>query len=336
MEQKVKFDISTVTILKVAAVVLGIWLLFAVRNIVFLFFIVLVVVAALGPLVDRMTKYIPRLLAVIILSIVVLGILAAVGFLIVPPVVTEVKQLAINLPSIAIKLGPLYQHIQNSLGNYQQGLFNVSSQIGKISSGLYSTTVGFITGLLGFLTILVLSFYMLLEQNAIKNFLNQSIPSEKKEKIIPILKKISEKMGSWLRSQFVLMFIIGALDFIALISLGVPYALALALWGGLIEVVPYIGPWLGLIPAVAISFSLSPLKGILVLIAFVIIQQIESNFLAPKIMGKAVGLSPVIIILALLVGAELMGLLGIIIAVPVAAALSVLIQEWPEIRKLYS
>ncbi len=336
MEQKVKFDISTVTILKVAAVVLGIWLLFAVRNIVFLFFIVLVVVAALGPLVDRMTKYIPRLLAVIILSIFVLGILAAIGFLIVPPVVTEVKQLAINLPSIAIKLGPLYQHIQNSLGNYQQGLFNVSSQIGKISSGLYSTTVGFITGLLGFLTILVLSFYMLLEQNAIKNFLNQSIPSEKKEKIIPILKKISEKMGSWLRSQFVLMFIIGALDFIALIALGIPYALTLALWGGLIEVVPYIGPWLGLIPAVAISFSLSPLKGILVLIAFVIIQQIESNFLAPKIMGKAVGLSPVIIILALLVGAELMGLLGIIIAVPVAAALSVLIQEWPEIRKLYS
>lgn len=335
MENKVKIDISTATILKVAAIILGIWLLYAVRDVVILFFIVLVIVAALGPLVDRMSRYIPRVLSVIILSVIFLGILAAIGFLIVPPVVTEIKQIAINLPVIAAKFGPIYQKIQNSIGNYQQGLFNVSSQIGKITGGLYSTTVGFISGLVGFLTILVLAFYMLIEQNAIKNFLNQSIPLEKKEKIVPVLKKIGEKMGSWLRGQFLLMVIIGILDGIALVSLGIPYALTLAVWGGLVEVIPYIGPWLGLIPALIIAFTISPLKGLLILIAYIVIQQLESSFLAPKIMGKAVGLSPVIIILSLLVGGQLFGLLGVIIAVPIAGALSVLIQDWPEIRSLY-
>lgn len=89
-------------------------------------------------------------------------------------------------------------------------------------------------------------------------------------------------------------------------------------------------------PALIIAFTVSPLKALLVLIVFIIIQQLEAQFLAPKIMGKAVGLSPVIIILALLVGGKLMGILGVVIAVPVAAAIAVLIQEWPEIKKIKS
>jgi len=111
--------------------------------------------------------------------------------------------------------------------------------------------------------------------------------------------------------------------------------LTLAVWGGLIEVVPYVGPWLGLLPAAILAFSISPLKALLVIIIYIGIEQIESNIMVPKIMGKAVGLSPVIIILALLMGAKLAGLLGVFVAVPVAAALSVVVQEWSEIRKIW-
>ncbi|HLB95414.1 MAG TPA: AI-2E family transporter, partial [Patescibacteria group bacterium] len=95
-----------------------------------------------------------------------------------------------------------------------------------------------------------------------------------------------------------------------------------------------IGPWLGLLPAFLIALSISPLKALLILIAYLIIQQLEAQFLVPKIMGKAVGLSPVIIILAVLAGAKLMGVLGVVIAVPVAAAISVLLQEWPNLKRL--
>jgi predicted PurR-regulated permease PerM len=335
MENRVKIDISTISILKVVAVILGLWFLYAIRDVAVLFFIVLVIVAALGPLVDRMSKHIPRLLSVIILSLIFLGVLAAFGFLLIPPIVAEIKLLAINLPIIAERYGPIYQTIQNSIGVYQQSLINASSQLGQIGGGIYSTTIGFFSGLVAFVTILVLSVYMLLEQDSIKNLLGQIIPSEKKERLFPVLQKISVKMGSWLRGQFVLMLLIGILDGVALTALGVPYALVLAFWGGLTEIIPYVGPWLGLVPAAIIAFTISPLTGLLVIIAYVVIQQLEAHFLAPKIMSKAVGLSPVIIILSLLIGAKLFGLLGVVIAVPVAGALSVLVRDWAEIRSLY-
>jgi len=333
---QVKFEISWATIIKLILAIFAVWFLYAIRDIVVLFFIVLVIVAALGPIVDWLSKFMPRVLAVILFSLVFLGVLGGIGFLIIPPIVHQLQLLAINLPTILSKLGPLYQSIQDSIGNYQEGLFNISSQLGRLGSGIYSTTVGFITGIVAFLTILVLVFYMLLEQEALKKFLHQILPFAQKERIFEILRKIGNKMGGWLRGQAILMVIIGILDAIALLALGIPYALVLAIWGGMTEVIPYIGPWLGLVPAFFVAFTLSPLKALLILIAYLVIQQLEAQFLAPKIMGKAVGLSPVIIILALLVGAKLMGILGVLIAVPVAAAISVLIQEWPEIKKLRS
>lgn len=334
MENKVKFEISTSSIVKLAIAVLLIWFLFAVREIVVLLFIVLIIVASLAPLVNRMSKHIPRVLAVIILAAIFLGILTGIGFIIIPPVINQLRQLAINLPLILSKLGPFYENFQHSISNYQESLLNISSQLGRISTSIYSTTLGFFSAIVAIFTIIVLTFYMLIEQDAIKNFLNQVVAFEHKDRLATVLKKIAEKMGGWVRGQIILMLAVGILDGIALLILGIPYALVLAVWGGLTEVVPYIGPWLGLIPALIIAFTVSPLKALLILIIYILIQQLESQFLVPKIMGKVLGLSPVIIILAILVGAKLMGILGVVIAVPVAAAISVLIQEWPEIKKI--
>jgi len=334
MENRTKIEIPTVTIIKVVLVILLLWFLYAVRDVVVLFFIVLVIVAALGPLVDRMSRHIPRVLAMIILSLTFLTILAAIGYLIIPPVVSQLQQLAVNLPYIMDKLGPLYQTLKDSVSHYQEQLLNLSSQVITVTSGIFSTTLGFVEGLIAVITIVILSFYMLLEAKTIKGFLYSLMPAERKEQIVDVLKKIANKMGSWMRGQVTLMLVIGILDGIALMILGVPYALTLAVWGALTEVIPYVGPWLGLLPAFLIALTISPLKALFVLIAYILIQQLESQFLAPKIMGKAVGLSPVIIILALLCGAKLMGILGVIIAVPIAAALAVLIQEWPDLKKI--
>lgn len=333
MENRIKFDISLDSIIKVALFVLGLWFLYAIRDIALLFFIVLIIVSALTPLVDRTSKYIPRFLSVIILAVLFVGVLTAVGFLFVPPLISQISQLAVNLPIIVTKLGPLYHNLQTIVPSSQSNLLDFSSQLSGITSGIYTTTVGLFTGLVALLTIVVMSFYLLLEQNAIKNFVYEIIPQTHREIAVDLLNKISDKMGSWLRGHIVLMVIVGLLDFAALSVIGVPYALTLGLWGGLTEVVPYIGPWIGVIPALIVAFTVSPLKALIVAISFFLIQQIESSFLSPKILGKAVGLSPVIIILALLIGGKLMGILGVIIAVPVAATLSVVFQDWPEIKK---
>lgn len=334
MSNHVKIDISAATIIKIALIILGIWFLFVIRDILVLLFIVLIIVAALTPLVDAMAKFIPRFLAVLILALVFLGALVGIGFMIVPPLIVEIKQLAINLPIIISKLGPIYHSVQVYMGNYQETLLNFSSQLGKLTTGIYSTTVGLITGVIGLLTITILSFYLLIEHETINANVYNLISPEKREKVASLVKKISTKMSQWLGGNLLLMLIIGLVDGIALWILGVPYALILGIWGGLTEIIPYMGPWLGAIPAVIIAFTVSPLTALFVLIAYIVIQQLESTFLAPKIIGKAVGLSPVIIILSLLAGAKLMGILGVIIAVPIAAVISVLINNWDEVKVL--
>lgn len=336
MTNRVKIDISFATMLKIIIAIFAIWFLFAIREIVVLFFIVLVIVSATAPLVDKMSRFMPRILALIILSLILITLLVAIGFLLIPPVINQIAQIATDLPYYIDKINPAYYQIKTIVAHYQDSLLNFSNQLGSFTSGIYTTTVSFFGGIVAIVTILVLSFYLLLEQNSIKSSLKQLIPDEHQERLLSVINKISVKMGNWLRGQGILMLTIGLLEGIVLGILNIPFALTLAVWGGLTEVIPYIGPWLGLIPAFIVAYTISPLMAIIVLIAFILIQQLEGQILVPKIMGKAVGLSPVIIILSLLIGAKLMGILGVIIAVPVAAAISVIISEWSEIKKIYS
>jgi predicted PurR-regulated permease PerM len=144
-----------------------------------------------------------------------------------------------------------------------------------------------------------------------------------------IMDHISAKMGNYLRGQLLLMLSIGVVIGIALAILGVPYPLLLGIWAGLMELFPYVGPVLGAVPGVFLAFTtLGMVKGLIALVIYLIVQQLENQFLAPKIMGKALGLSPVVIIFALLIGGKLFGLVGLLIAVPVAGAISVFYQEW--------
>lgn len=336
MQNRINFEVSTLTIIKIALTILGIWLVFTIKDIVVLFFVVLVIVAALSPLVDKMSKYMPRAISLLIITAVFLALVTAIGFLLIPPVVNQISQLAINLPSIINNLNPLFHNLQFIINQYQSNLMNLTSELSGFSSGIFSTTIGFFTGLVAVVTILVLSFYMLLEQNSFKMFMRNIIPEEHEERVFNIVHKISTKLGNWLRGQGILMIIIGILDWIALAIIGVPYALTLAVWGGLTEIIPYIGPWMGLVPALIVAYTVSPVTALIVLIVYILIQQLEGHILVPKMMSKAVGLSPVIIILALLIGAKLMGMLGVLISVPAAAAISVIVQEWPEIKKLRS
>jgi len=125
----------------------------------------------------------------------------------------------------------------------------------------------------------------------------------------------------------VLMFAIFILTFLGLTVLGVPYALSLAIIAGLLEIIPYIGPMLSAIPAIIIAFTVSPLTGFLVLVLYVLIQQFENHIIVPQVMRRAVGLHPVAVILALLIGFKLGGVLGAILAVPVATAISVFVGD---------
>ena len=163
---------------------------------------------------------------------------------------------------------------------------------------------------------MVITFYMTIEEDGLKKFVRSIAPIEYQPYLVQKTNRIQVKMGGWLRGQLILMFIIGSLTYVGLLILDVPYALVLAIFAGLAEFVPFLGPLIAAVPAVFFSFSDSPWKAFGVVIFYIVLQQLENQVIVPKVMQKAVGLNPIVVIIVMLIGAKVAGLVGILLAVP--------------------
>lgn len=331
-EQRTIIDFSIVGILKVVGILLGLWFLYLIRDIVLLLFLVLIIVMALDPIVALWQKKMRRSLAVALLVSIIVAVLAIIISLLLPPLIGQINELANNLPTYSQSVNnTIHAPFFENTALTQRILQTVSEQLSNFSRGFINTTLGILGGLVTFLTVFVLSIYLLLEEKGIRNFIVSLLPTENREHIYRAVSKIGDKLGSWLRGQLLLMIVIGVSTTIWTSILGLPYALTLGLWAGLTEVIPFLGPILGGVPIILFAFLDSPLTALIALVLIVITQQIEANFLVPKVMQKSVGLSPVIVIIALMIGSKLFGITGTILSVPFAAALMVVIQEWPRL-----
>lgn len=328
-----RVELTTTSILKIFGVILGLYILWKIANIIVLFFVVLILVAALGPAVDWLTERdLPRPIAV---GVIYLGIFLGLGFvvsLILPLLVEQLHALTVAFPSIVVRLTPLYDVVVRS--NAQEILQSLSAELGRFTQGVLSATVQFFGGAAAALTIFVLSFYLLLDAKQARSALIPLLPAQKVKVILSIVGKAGSALGSWLRGQLYLSLILGLVTYIGLLLLGVPFALTLAVLTFLLEIIPYVGPIIaGFITVLVAYASGSWQLAVATLIFYTLLQQAESHFLVPKIMQSAVGLSPVTVILALAIGAELGGVTGAIIAVPFTAVLMVLAREWPHLRR---
>lgn len=154
------------------------------------------------------------------------------------------------------------------------------------------------------------------------------LPEEYREKTRLTIHLVEEKLGAWLRGQIVLSLAIGVITWIVLQAMGIPYAVPLAILAGFLEIIPTLGPIIAAIPAVIVGFAISPVMGIAVLIAYAAIQIAENNILVPKIMQKAVGLNPVVILIAILIGAELLGVVGALLSIPFVSAAIIIYRAY--------
>ncbi|MCA9917525.1 MAG: AI-2E family transporter [Anaerolineales bacterium] len=179
-----------------------------------------------------------------------------------------------------------------------------------------------------FITILMLTFYWTLEGNFLKQSLFLLIPLEKRDNTRDLIAQIENKVRDYLLGQGVLCLAIGSLAFVAYLLIGLPNALLLAVFAGLLEAVPIVGPFLGAIPAMIIGLSISPASALWVLVATAIIQQLENSFLVPRVMKRAIGIRPLVTLLALLAFSAWFGVLGALIALPLAAVLQLLLDRY--------
>ena len=332
MNQSQTINISTSTILRVIVILLALVFLYLIRDILMVVFVAVVMAAAInGPISWLQRHKVPRLLGVIFIYLLILLFLALVVTLIFPPLAEQIKQLAIYFPEFMEKIGLSVQEWwgQHRLeGNFQALLDKISNKLAQATSSVFATIIGFFGGLLSAIIILVISFYLAVQEKGAKRFLVSLTPNEHQDYLAGLIERIESKIGGWLRGQLLLMLIVGLLTYIGLYFLGVKYALTLALIAALLEIVPYIGPILAAIPAVVLSFFQSPFLALLVILLYIVIQQLENYIIYPQVMKKAVGLNPIIIIVTMLVGAKLAGILGIILAVPVTAAIAEFLKDF--------
>ena len=192
---------------------------------------------------------------------------------------------------------------------------------------MFGAVLGVLGGLFGLLTILILTFYLLVESDALHSTFLRLFPRRSRDRAAEVSREITLKVSAWLGGQLLLGTIIGITSAIGLWLIGIPYFYVLALISAIGELIPVVGPILAAIPAIAVAGTVSMQKVLLVIVFFVVQQQFENHVLVPKVMERQVGISPVTVILALLIGGKLLGILGAILAVPTAAILQVVISE---------
>ena len=305
------------------------WFLYLIRDILVLVFLAIIIVSAIDPIVDWcQKKRIPRSLAVLVIYILAIAIVwTAISFL-VAPLASEIRGLGENFPALVEKLSGYFNVVRDYAAshNLQQQISNFSGNLtdrfSQAGSNVFSGTISFIGGIFSFLVVLSVAFYMSVQEKGVKKFFASISPDEHGEYVMGLVDRIQFKMGRWLLGQMALMVIIFAIDYAGLLLIGAPYALILAILAGLLEIIPYVGPIVSAVMAASISFLHGPVTGLLVLALFALAQQLEGYVIAPLVMKKAVGLNPVVVILALLIGAKLGGVMGVIIAVPIATVVS--------------
>lgn len=329
-----RIEITSNTIFRIILIILGFLFLYFIRDILIILFTSIIIASAVEPFVIWTKKFkIPRAASVIFVYLLAFGIISLVVSLLIPPISEQIRGLLRELPSIVERLSYYFSAVKDLADKYEihsnPDVFwqDIGSRLGQFGSGIFATTKGIISGFGAILMILVISFYLAVEEGGIIKFIKAITSEQHQGYAMNLFERSQHQIGRWLRGQLILALVVGVLVFLGLSMLGVKYALVLALIAAVLEVIPYVGPIISAIPAIILAFLQSPITGLLVLGLYVLIQQIENHLLQPKIMEKAVGLHPVTVIMVLLIGAKIAGVVGMILAVPLASVISLFIKD---------
>lgn len=308
----------------VILIAIGFFLL-QVKGILLGLFMAYIIMASVHPFVRGLRKYkVPKIAAIaLIYSIVVV-----VFILLVIPVLTVFIQQVQEL----FKAFPAYLDRASTTFGIEINKTSINSLIGPLASSAGNNLVGITSkvfgGIFSVLSVFVISFYLLIDRERLGNSVPNLLPTEFQEKTRLTIHLVEEKLGAWLRGQIVLSAAIGGITWVVLQAMGIPYAVPLAILAGFLEIIPTLGPIIAAIPAVIVGFAISPVMGVAVLIAYAAIQIAENNILVPKIMQKAVGLNPVVILIAILIGAELLGVVGALLSIPFVSAAIIIYRSY--------
>src|SRR5262245_18618297 len=325
------------TVFTVAAVALLIAMLWEAREALMLIYVSALIAMGFAPLVQIIERprsgaraRVPRWLAILVIYVSIILVLILVALAVVPPLISQAAALWANMPDefdkfqrflIRYKLLRRPITLAEAVQNAPEGAS--TNAVNTVLRAL-SNLVG---GIFGLITILILSFYLLVEARAMFDYLARFIPPSRRGDVANAVREAVVKVSAWLRAQFVLAGVMGTFAAIGLFLMGVPYFYVLALVAAVGETIPIVGPIIGGVASVVVALSVSTRLAVMVGVYFFVLHELEANVLVPKIMERRVGVSPVAVLVALLIGGSLLGLVGAILAIPTAAILSIIVDQ---------
>ncbi len=278
----------------------------------------------------------PRFAALIVVLLALLSVVGLLIVLVLPPALAQINQFIAAMPDYRLRLQSLLAIVEmqtdtDLLDLALEGARTVGSQLlGRVPGlvgQLISVPLALVSAVFAAVTGILLAVFWLSATRQLDHTLVARLEPTRRRQVRRVSRAMRERIGGWARGQFLMMVSIGGASFLVLLVLDVSFPVPLALWAGLTEFIPLLGPWLGAVPAVLVALVDSPTKALLVALAFFIIQQLESNFLVPKVMERVVGLHPFLVLASVLMGGALLGILGVLLAVPVAAVADALVTE---------
>ncbi len=353
---------ATLTIIGIIALA---YFVYSIKTLLILFFVSLFFAAAMDPAVDWLeNKHIPRSIGVILIFLILIGIVVVVIGSMIPIIVEQISSLVSNFTNATIrffeslkdngdslaflpekyrdwvittlqsmKFETIIKQLLNNLSGIVDQVQNFASgslkTIGSTLGAGVSVTVSIASGLFNFILVLFLTFFMAIDKGSLNDFFHSLFPKKYGSYISEKTGAIQKQIGSWFRGQILLSIIMFITTFIGLIIIGMgEYALILALIMAIGEFIPYIGPIIFFVFALPISFGVSFAVVIKLVIFAAILQFVEGNVFVPAVMNKVVGLSPIVVLLALIIGFQFLGIIGAIIAVPVTTAVAIFIKDY--------
>ena len=329
----IKFDLWS--ILKLALLILLIIVVYLIRDVLLIFLLAIFLALIIDPVANFFQKRgIPRTIGAIFIYFFIVLILLGVIVPLIPLITHQVGVLVKQLPSYYNRYMGVLEVSESGWAQFGHAFFkNWLGELKFNSGGIFDLLTSTLGLVVIAISVLLIAFYATSQKLTVVKMFKAIIPDQYERYALKFLISVREKIGSWARGMFLQCVIIGILTFIGLRILGVDNALALALLNGLMEMVPYVGAWIAAIPAVLLVLLVSPTKAIVVIIFYLILQQIERSLVSPLLMKKAVGLNPLFVIMVLLVGGKLMGVAGALLAVPITSIFVILFQEYSLFRK---
>jgi predicted PurR-regulated permease PerM len=253
----------------------------------------------------------------------------------VPPLAKELINIAGNIPDYISGAQSKLQWLGGSFSqtNLQDLILNLGRQLNASASNIFAATINVFGGIISALMVLIISIYLAAKEQGVKKLVLSLVSPKNEAYAVSLVDRILSKLGAWMRGQIILMAIIGVMVYIGLTLLKIKFALTLALLTALLEIIPIIGPIISAVPGVLFALLQSFGLAVLVAVFYLFVQELEKYLVVPMLMRKAVGLDPISVLVALMIGLELNGFIGAVIAIPIAAIISIIFHDYMDNRK---